>query len=149
MPREAHAVISAAMTRNTLQLRAGQVHAVNATENCIMVHFRARDSGLTDTLQAARLINCTGPDTRLHHLDRRLIGRLARRGTLRNDPCTLGIDTSDSLQPLDRHGHCTPGLYYLGPLLRAGYGEATAVPELRQFALQLAQHLTAPVRTLT
>jgi uncharacterized NAD(P)/FAD-binding protein YdhS len=42
------------------------------------------------------------------------------------------------MQLLDSNGAGQPDLYYIGPLLKADLWEATAVPELRVHASQLA-----------
>jgi uncharacterized NAD(P)/FAD-binding protein YdhS len=42
---------------------------------------------------------------------------------------------------IDAQGIASDVLYYIGPLLKARYWEATAVPELRVFAQRLAAHL--------
>jgi hypothetical protein len=53
-------------------------------------------------------------------------------------------------RPLGREGAPSPGLYYLGPWLRARDFEATAVQELRVQAAELAQRLAAaPARPVT
>jgi uncharacterized NAD(P)/FAD-binding protein YdhS len=38
-----------------------------------------------------------------------------------------------------------PGLFYIGPMLKARFWEAIAVPELRVHASQLAHQLTSAV----
>ena len=45
---------------------------------------------------------------------------------------------------IDRDGEGVPGLHYVGPMLRARYWEAIAVPELRRHTQTLARHLLEP-----
>jgi uncharacterized NAD(P)/FAD-binding protein YdhS len=42
---------------------------------------------------------------------------------------------------IDASGHPADNLFYVGPMLRAMYWEAIAVPELRQHAATLADQL--------
>jgi uncharacterized NAD(P)/FAD-binding protein YdhS len=60
------------------------------------------------------------------------------------DALGTGVRTTTVGALLDARGHPTPGLYYLGPMLRADHWEATAAQELRAHAEQLARHLAVP-----
>ncbi|MBS0355165.1 MAG: hypothetical protein JSR83_14855, partial [Proteobacteria bacterium] len=44
-------------------------------------------------------------------------------------------------------GRKVPGVHYVGPMLRARYWEAIAVPELRRHTLALARHLLGTATT--
>jgi uncharacterized NAD(P)/FAD-binding protein YdhS len=57
------------------------------------------------------------------------------------DPLGLGIETTATGAIVDEEGRASSTLYYVGPFLKARDWEATAVPELRQYARQLAEHL--------
>jgi uncharacterized NAD(P)/FAD-binding protein YdhS len=48
---------------------------------------------------------------------------------------------------IDARNRPTPGLYYIGPMLRADHWECTAAQELRAHAERLAHHLAAPAVT--
>ena len=71
----------------------------------------------------------------------KLLDALLARGLLRPDPLALGLETGPDLALLDAEGKPSRWLYLVGPLLKAGYWEATAVPELRVHAAQLAENL--------
>jgi uncharacterized NAD(P)/FAD-binding protein YdhS len=66
---------------------------------------------------------------------------LLARGLVRDDPAGFGIDVDDAGRPLGGAGRPTPGLYAIGPLLRARDWETTAVPEIREQAAALAGRL--------
>jgi uncharacterized NAD(P)/FAD-binding protein YdhS len=56
---------------------------------------------------------------------------------------------ANDLRVIGREGKPVDHLYYLGPWLRARDWESTAVPELRDHALALAQRLApAPAASL-
>jgi uncharacterized NAD(P)/FAD-binding protein YdhS len=57
----------------------------------------------------------------------------------------LGVDVSDHYAAMDARGRPSPILYVTGPLLRARWWEASAVPELRVHAARVAQLLAAPL----
>ena len=65
------------------------------------------------------------------------------------DPLGLGIRTAAFGALLDAQGRPASGLYYVGPMLRPEHWESTAVPELREHAARLAQHLAGPVSMRT
>jgi uncharacterized NAD(P)/FAD-binding protein YdhS len=55
----------------------------------------------------------------------------------------LGLRTAPHGACVAADGSASSNLFYLGPMLRADHWEATAVPELRAHAEQLARHLLA------
>lgn len=74
-----------------------------------------------------------------------MVAQRFERGTIRSDVLGLGLDVSEAMQPIDKDGSTTRGLFYIGPLLKGNYWEATAVPELRRFAEHLAARLLSKV----
>ena len=57
------------------------------------------------------------------------------------DDLELGLATNPHLACVGRDGAASERLFYLGPMLRASYWEATAATELRNHAERLARHL--------
>lgn len=55
-------------------------------------------------------------------------------------PHGLDVLVDDSRQLLNAAGQGTPGLHYVGPLLKEQFWEAAAVPELRVHAQRAALH---------
>jgi uncharacterized NAD(P)/FAD-binding protein YdhS len=98
------------------------------------------------TLRVARVINCTGPACDYARLDLPLVVQMRRAGWLTPDPLHLGIDTADDGRLLDADGQPVDDLYTLGPLRRPALWESTAIPEIRQQAMELAKLLTRPLR---
>jgi hypothetical protein len=70
---------------------------------------------------------------------------LRERGYAKDDALRLGIETDNRLALINTAGVAMPGLYYVGPMLRATYWEATAVAELRGHAIRLAERLSAGI----
>lgn len=90
-----------------------------------------------------RVINATGFSTRLASSASELLCQLHGKGWIREDELGLGIDTSSDLRLIDRDGAVLPGVYYVGPMLRARFWECTAVPELRLRAAEVAACMLA------
>jgi len=73
-----------------------------------------------------------------------LITNLLRRGFLVPDEHRLGAQVQAGYRALQRDGYPLEWLYVTGPMLRARYFEATAIPELRLHTASLAARLAAP-----
>ena len=107
------------------------------------IDIRQRGSGQTRTLLVRAVVNCTGPNYDITRIDTALIARLREEGYLRQDPLKLGFEVDAEYRVLDHAGQAAPDLFYVGPMLKARYWEAIAVPELRVHAKRLAE-LLAP-----
>jgi len=68
-------------------------------------------------------------------------GTLTAVNILRNSQ-SHNLRVDDDYRIIDTHNQPTPGLFYVGPMLKARYWEAIAVPELRHHTRQLARNLT-------
>lgn len=101
---------------------------------------RAKDQP-TRRLQAARILDATGPARDLQSIRQPLIRNLVRRGFLTSDLHRLGARTHTDYRALQRDGLPSPWLHVVGPMLRARYFEATAVPELRLHTAALAARI--------
>jgi uncharacterized NAD(P)/FAD-binding protein YdhS len=88
-----------------------------------------------------RVVNCTGPSTDVRRVGDALLEALLARRLVRPDPLSLGLETDAANALLDGAGRPSRVLSLVGPLLKAGFWEATAVPELRQHAARLAGRL--------
>ena len=85
------------------------------------------------------VINCTGPQNTLLQLSDTLIDSMLQRGLARklNHGAGFVVDENLNLN--------AAGLHYVGPLLRANFWEATAVPELREHARTVADAIIKTV----
>jgi uncharacterized NAD(P)/FAD-binding protein YdhS len=124
-----------------LQIRAARVLRYETTSDGVRVLIRPRGSSRTEPLFVERIVNCTGPSSDVRRLGDRLLDALCRRGLVVPDLLSLGLDVSDELALLDSHGRPSETLFLVGPLLKAKFWEATAVPELRQHAARVAERL--------
>ena len=126
-----------------LKPMAGRIKTLESCERGLRVGIQLRGSHQLSYLEVAQLINCTGPNSDLRHVDDRLIRQLQVDGLISVDPDGMGLHVDPDLAVKDRQGRSLPWLSYIGPMLKADYWEATAVPELRQHAWQLARKLVA------
>jgi uncharacterized NAD(P)/FAD-binding protein YdhS len=97
----------------------------------IQVSWRPRAHAHAAQLVIDRVINCTGPAHALQGSPQSLIRSLLEARCMAPDPHGLGLRTGERGEVLDAQDRAVNGLFYVGPLLRAKFWEATAVPELR------------------
>jgi uncharacterized NAD(P)/FAD-binding protein YdhS len=115
----------------------------------VVVRVRPRGSRDLHELTVGTVVNCSGPSGDTRRLRDALFDRLRVQGLIRPDPLGLGIDVGSHGALIDNDGFESPLLYYVGPFLRARDWEATAVPELRQYARRMADHLLDTLTTDT
>ncbi len=101
---------------------------------------RHRLAGMFDLV-----INCSGADADPGRAASPLVRSLLANGSVTVDPTRVGLQVDACCRLLGADGAPSPGLYYLGPWLRARDLECTAVHELRQQATALAARLVPVV----
>jgi uncharacterized NAD(P)/FAD-binding protein YdhS len=126
-----------------LEVHAGRIESLLRMEDSVEVTWRPRGTQRSRAWLVDRVVNCTGPDMRVARNPDPLVQSLLASGLMRPDAVGLGIDLAADGRVISRAGAPVDSLYYLGPWLRARDWEATAVPELREHATRLAQHLAA------
>lgn len=114
-----------------LTINAGRIVGLEAADNVINVRWRARGKHEESLLHVGTVINCTGPCNDIRHSKNSLLETLLKRRVIKQDALRLGIDVADGYQIVGDEQQPSNQLYYVGPLLKAKYWEATAVPELR------------------
>jgi uncharacterized NAD(P)/FAD-binding protein YdhS len=143
LPPNIRAGIETLQSTGKLQVHAGRLTSVQPQGARLAVSFHPRAQRAVKTVLVDKLINCTGPDYAPHRSRDTLIRNLLEQGLILPDDLRLGIRTGPHRGVLDAQGRTVPGLFLLGPMLRADHWEATAANELRNHAEDLAQHLTA------
>ncbi|ERO63484.1 FAD/NAD(P)-binding protein [Pseudomonas piscis] len=134
--------LQALQESDDVQVLGGRLTDVRATSHgMLQVQFRARCQPREQSLEVAAIINCTGPRMSIGSHSSPLLQQLARDGLLVPDANNLGVLIDDHYQPTCSSGRATPGLWYVGPMLKAQHWEAIAVPELRGHTQRLAQYL--------
>jgi uncharacterized NAD(P)/FAD-binding protein YdhS len=140
LPQSAWSAIDALRREGRLHIHAGRICELRAEGRNVRVSWRARGKRRTQTVLVERVINCTGPDFNVQRTRDRLLRSLLAQGMAQPHPLGLKTDTRGALVDA-RGGGTARNLYYIGALLRAAHWETTAVPELREHAERLAQHL--------
>lgn len=136
-----HEAFTRLLEAGDVRILAGRLQSIQEDEAGIVVRFTPRASHDTVALRIGAIVNCTGPAGDSRKVRDMLFESLLAQGVLTPDALGLGIETSPTGALVGQDGRVSPTLYYVGPFFRARDWEATAVPELRQYACQLAEHL--------
>jgi uncharacterized NAD(P)/FAD-binding protein YdhS len=107
----------------------------------LRVSVRRRQGGGPLQVEAAWVINCTGPLPSNRAESNPVVASLLAQGCLRPDLLALGIDTDEAGLAIDADGGSVDALYVVGTLRKPATWESAAVPELRVQAAQVARHL--------
>lgn len=124
-----------------LVVHAGRMVRVARHDGGVQAVIRHRQTSELATLQVARIINCTGPESDVRRLKDPLWMNLLQRGLIQRDEFGLGILTDADGAVLDATGRASDWLFLIGPMRKAQLWEGTAVPELRVHARDLARRL--------
>lgn len=142
LPPAIDLTIEALETAGRLEIVAGRVRRIERTDDGVAVAWSPRDGGRRGPLQAAWVIDCSGPghDAAADPL----IGPLIASGRARLESLGLGLDLDAGGRVIGADGVADPRLFVLGPPARAAFWETTAVPDIRKrierMAVALAGH---------
>lgn len=126
-----------------LEIVAGRIVAAEAAGAGASVHWIPRRARGGSSIDARRIVNCTGPQLDITRSDEPLLRQLIRDGRIRPDVCRIGIDVAEDLQVLNAEGAPSPSLSAVGPITRGALWEIVAVPDLRVQTKMLADRLAS------
>jgi len=118
----------------------GRITRYLEERDTVAIAYR-KGGGTARMLHVHRVINCTGSETDCRRIDDSLITSLFVQGLARPDPLFLGPDADQHGALVDSMGIPSPSLFVIGPPRKGCLWETTAVPEIRQQAWALAEHL--------
>jgi uncharacterized NAD(P)/FAD-binding protein YdhS len=124
-----------------LSVRAARILGYRTLPNEVEVTIRPRGASAAGRIHVDRVVNCTGPSSDVRRVGDTLLDALLSRRLIRSDSFGLGLETGEDGALLAADGRPSQVLHLVGPLLKARYWEATAVPELRQHAAWMAERL--------
>lgn len=128
-----------AMSVGQLRVSAGRITSVRAEEPGAVVELAPRGREETIPIPVARIVNCTSPGEGCAPGGSTLLRTLAESGSISADPLGLGIRVAADGTVLDAGGTPSPRLLAIGPPTKGRFWEVTSVPEIRQYARDLAE----------
>jgi uncharacterized NAD(P)/FAD-binding protein YdhS len=137
-------MIEAELTAGTLVIMRGSLYGVLPSPLGARVQFQEGD--FIREVDAARVINCTGPDMNYRRVGSTLLKSLLEKGLIVPGPHGSGLWTSECGALRDLTGAVSDLLFHVGPGRLGTLLESIAVPELRNQARDLAELLSARFR---
>jgi uncharacterized NAD(P)/FAD-binding protein YdhS len=123
---------------------AGRLSQLAEKGDAVEAKFRIRQTSRVKTVQAARVLNCTGPRSDYSKYQHPLLLNLLARGLIDHDPLALGVRATPRGEVLRYRGDVVGWLYTIGAPLKGDLWECTAMPEIRTQAQVLARALLEP-----
>ena len=139
VPPEVVAKLVELQQRKGLRIVAGRVRRVEDAGMAARVAWLERGTRREESAEFDRVINCTGARTSIDASP--LLGAMAAAGVIRSEEIGLGVQTDAWARAIGRGGGVSEGVWVVGPLRRGTLWESTAVPDLREQALDVAREV--------
>ena len=135
--------VDALIAAGRLTVHQAKVLRIAMAGEAVSVDIRRRGTEQIDTLQAAAVVNCSGPGSNYRRIRDPLILSLLRGGLIQPDPLRLGLDVTNDLHTIAADGTAARMLFAAGPVTKGRFWEITAVPEIRRQCRDLADRIAA------
>jgi uncharacterized NAD(P)/FAD-binding protein YdhS len=133
--------ITRAIAERRLTVIAAKAIDISANPSGASVRYRRRGQTAIENLQVGAIADCTGiakdPDATINPVMRGLFDH----GLAQIDPLRIGIEVAPDCAIVNRWGLPSRRLFAVGPLTRAAFWEISAIPDIRNQCVQLAEHL--------
>lgn len=141
IPPQVATIINSMLESKQLLIHSGRIKEYEENESHVNVTFQKKGSSEKMILQIARIINCTGSELDFCQIQDPLVINLFEQGLIAPDKLALGLDATSNGALKDKYGNTSNILYTLGPPLKGQLWETTAVPEIREQAITLAEEI--------
>lgn len=140
LPPPVAQAVKALEQEGRLKRVSGHVHGVSLVENGLRMTYLPKGENQERTLDADLVVQSIGLDNDIRRTPHTLLQQLVTNGHIRSDPFGLGIQAVPDGR-IVHDGNPWPRFFAIGSMLRGTLWESTAMPEIRQQARQLAEHL--------
>jgi uncharacterized NAD(P)/FAD-binding protein YdhS len=128
-------------SQGRFEVMAGRIVSLERAGDVLRLGVRRRHRAEVETVSAAWLINCSGPELDYGRIHDPFIQLLFKAGLARPDPMALGLDVTPEFQLIAADGTASTSLFAIGPPIRGILWETTAVPDIRKQCSALAQQI--------
>ena len=135
------ATIELMQLEGRLRIAGGRLLEIMRVEDAAEILFTPRGGGPAERLRAARVVNCTGPESDIARAGEPLLDALLTRGAIRQDRLRVGVDVDLACRAIGADGVASETLSVIGPVTRGTFWESVAVPDIRLQAAAVAQRL--------
>jgi uncharacterized NAD(P)/FAD-binding protein YdhS len=128
-----HARVQRAIDSGKLVIVKGRITHIEAL-GADNLRVSVRHGRATQTIDVARVVNCTGPEVHPGRSNNPLLQGLISDRVARPDALGLGLAVDSESRVVSSSGSAHGTLYAVGSLTRGSRWEVTAIPELREQA---------------
>jgi uncharacterized NAD(P)/FAD-binding protein YdhS len=146
MAPEIEARIAEIIRSGRLTVLAAKLCAIEPGADAASVHYRRRGASTVETWEAEKIVDCRGFGAAPFEVVNPALRSLLDHGFARLDPLRIGIDIAPECAIIDHSGTPSQRLFAVGPLTRAAFWETTAVPDIRNQCMALAERIACAVR---
>ncbi|TIU73492.1 MAG: FAD-dependent oxidoreductase, partial [Mesorhizobium sp.] len=140
MAPQVYARVTEAVQSGRIRLVAGRVVGITAGDE-FTVQVHSRHTQRRETLEIARIYDCTGIARDISTTSNSVVRSLVERGLARPDPLRLGLDVSDNCEVIASDGTVSAKILAVGPLTRGTFFEIDAIPDIRVQCARLSKRL--------
>ena len=147
-----HGKIERAIATGQLKIVCGRLDVIEQHPTRDGLRVSVRHGHATRTLDAAYVVNCTGPEAHPGRTSNPLLQGLIGDNVARADSLGLGLAVDSESRVISANGSAHPSLFAVGALTRGTRWEITAIPEMREQANSVVRkvlhdHAEQPVAT--
>jgi len=139
IPEEIFLKIEQERTSTKLEVCSGKM--IEFQNKGTHAEIRYTSNGIEKTERFACLINCTGPESDIHHMKNQVLNELMRKKWIQSDEINQGIKIIPN--QLKAVGYAPMNMYALGNLCKGTFWESTAIREIRSQAKLIAKSILA------
>ena len=140
MAPEVYERVTGAVRSGRIRLLAGRIVDIQPNDG-FAVRIQPRGTQALETLEVARLYDCTGIARDIATTSNRVVRSLVERGLARPDPLRLGLDVSANCEMIAADGTVSSKILAVGPLTRGTFFEIDAIPDIRVQCARLSKLL--------
>lgn len=140
MAPEVYDRVMEAVRSGRIRLVAGRVTKIEPGDG-FSVEIQQRGTQAVETLEVARIYDCTGIARDISTTSNGVVRSLVERGLARPDPLRLGLDVTARCELIAADGTVSTKILAVGPLTRGTFFEIDAIPDIRVQCAKLSKQL--------
>lgn len=142
IPPQSQARLDQAILDGQLIIRKAAFQTAQARpEGGYYAYVRPFRTSETETISAARIVDCRGIRRDPEQHASALVASLLAQGAARIDPLRIGLDVDEQGRLIGRNGGVSARIQVVGPAARAAFWEITAIPDIREQVAQIARQI--------
>ncbi|TXK49239.1 hypothetical protein FVR03_06635 [Pontibacter qinzhouensis] len=145
MPDSSALLLQQLQEQGQLVVLAGTLETITLSADTAKVVIRKRGQQRNEIIAVARVINCTGPLCDYIKSTDPLLRQLLNQGLIKPDMLRLGLETTAEGNLVGADNNPNYNLFTLGPPRKGMLYESTALHEIRQQAVALAEAILEEV----